>query len=250
LDAGELTARANQLVYRHLVRPLVDALAEAPGGAWWGGGAGPGPVLDVMAGAGALSGLLADVVAFDARREPLRTNPARWRVRGDPGRLPFRSDAFGAAACAFGISWHRQPARVLAELARVAPTVAVLAWARPDTPHAPREAVGQVLVRHAGSVGARPGLLVGRLADRVGHPFVLRNLLVGAGLRARARHVSVEVPWPGAEEFVAYRLARVNPGALATDLATVHREAVEAVAALPAEQRTWCPRLVLALGHR
>lgn len=246
---ADLAAHAHHKVYPYLVRPLLDALAEAPGGPWWDGGARPGPVLDVAAQGGDLSEWLPEIVVVDPWWVRLAGASASRRVSADPEHLPFAADGFAAAVTAFGLTSCPRPERVVAELARVAPTVAALTWARPDTPYPPKKAVADVLARFA-DPDRRTGLLVNRLSDRVGHPFVLRDLLVAAGLRTRVRNVSVDVPWPGADEFVAYQLSTVDLSGLSADLDTVRREAVTAVCALPAEERHWYPRLVLAVGHR
>jgi hypothetical protein len=245
----ELAAHAHHGVYPHLVQPLVDALAEAPGGPWWDGGAAPGPVLDVAAQGGDLSGWLPDVVVLDPMSGRLAGAAAARRVCADPEHLPFGADTFAAAVTAFGLTSCPRPERVAAELARVAPTVVALAWARPDTPYPPKKAVAGVLARYA-SPDRRHVLLVNRLSDRVGHPFVLRDLLVAAGLRTRARNVSVEVPWPGDEEFVGYQLSTMDTDGLTVDLDAVREEAVAAVCELAPEERHWFPRLVIAVGHR
>jgi hypothetical protein len=246
---ADVAAHADHRVYPHLVRPLVDALGEAPGGPWWDGGAPAGPILDLAAQGGDLSEWLPDAVVVDPWCERLAGASAPRRVCADPEYLPFGADAFGAAVTAFGLTSCPHPERLAAELARVAPTVAALTWARPDTPYPPKKAVARVLARYA-APDRRTELLVNRLSDRVGHPFVLRDLLVAAGLRTRARNVSVEVPWPGAEEFVAYQLSTMDLSGLTVDLDTVRREAVAAVCELPVEQRHWFPRLVIAVGHR
>jgi SAM-dependent methyltransferase len=237
--ADSFASHADELVYRHLNRPLAEALSSVGG-----------LVLDVAAGTGGLTRLLPDVVATDLSAAQLAANPARRRVRADAERLPFAADSFAAAASAFGVNHFPHPAQAVAELARVAPLVAVLTWSRPDTPYLPKDAVDGVLRRHAGATRSPTGVLVDRLTERVGNPSVLRDLLVAAGLRASARHVSVEVPWPGDEEFVAYRLGMYHTAGLVADPEAVRRDAVHAVGALPERARRWRPRLVLAIGHR
>ncbi|GIJ47558.1 hypothetical protein Val02_44440 [Virgisporangium aliadipatigenens] len=220
---------ADRAVYTPLVRPLLDALADVDG-----------TVLDIAAGNGALTALLPDAVALDRDAGQLRANPAPLRVRADAACLPFADDTFAAAACGFGLHHFAHPAAAIAEMARVAPVVAVLTWARPDVPYPPREAVVEVLSR---STPRRTAVLAERRSERVGHPAVLRDLMAVAGLRAMARYVTVTVPWPGTAEYVAYRLGPV-------DFVSFGEEAIEAVDALGVEQRRWTPRLVLAVGHR
>jgi hypothetical protein len=57
-------------------------------------------------------------------------------------------------------------------------------------------------------------------------------------------------PWPGAAAFVDYRLATVGVAGLVDDPATVRREAIAAVVALPPDALPWAPRLVLGVGRR
>jgi SAM-dependent methyltransferase len=234
-----LAARADEAVYEPLITPLLAVLARVTG-----------PVLDVGAGTGVLSRHVRRVVAVDNACSHLRANPVARLVCADAARLPFADNSFAAAVSGFGVNLIPHPERVVAELARIAPMVAVLTWARPDTPFAPNDVITEVLSRHAASVQSRTGVLVDRLSERVGQPSVLRDMMVAAGLRATARHLSVEVPWPGVAEFVAYRLGMFSAVELAAGAADVAQEALDAVAALPESQLNWCPQLVLAVGHR
>jgi len=240
--AGGFASSADRHVYSHLARPLADALAGAGG-----------PVLDVAAGSGALGRLLAvPAVALDLSPGQLAGNPLAARVCGDAERLPFADATFAAAACAFGVNHLPDPLAAVREMARVAPVVALLTWSRPEPAYAPKQAVQAVIDRHAGAGGGRSavGRLLDGLGDAVGSPGVLAGLLTRAGLAAEAREVDGEVPWPGAEAFVDYRMAMVTLPDLGDDAGAVRREAIEAVAALPAGELAWRPRLVLAVGRQ
>jgi SAM-dependent methyltransferase len=237
--AAGFAASADRLVYAHLARPLAGALAGAGG-----------PVLDVAAGSGALGRLLPDAVALDLSAAQLRHNPLAARLQGDAERLPFRDDAFAAAGCAFGINHFPDPGAALAEMARVAPLVGVLTWARPEAPYRPKQAVMEVLARHAGSDRTAAGRLADELGERVGSPAAVRSLLEGAGLRPTVAEAAIDLPWPGAAAFVDYRLATVGVAGLVDDPAAVRREAIAAVSALPPETLPWSPRLVLGVGRR
>lgn len=231
-------ATAERLIYRHLVGPLHAALRQVRG-----------RILDAASGTGTLARLLPGVVALDLSAGQLRHNPAAWRVQGDAERLPFRSDAFAVAACAFGVNHFPDPATAVAEMARVAPLVALLTWARPETPYAPKQAVLEIIERHAGSARSQVGWLVDRFAATVGSPQALGRLLASAGLHGAACLVTVEVPWPGAAAFVDYRLSLPGTAGL-TDWDGTRRDAIAAIEALPAAQLRWRPRLVLAVGTR
>jgi SAM-dependent methyltransferase len=238
-SAASFARSADALVYAYLARPLARALAGAGG-----------PVLDVAAGSGALGRLLPAPVALDLSAAQLRHNPVPVRVQGDAERLPFRDGRFAAAGCAFGINHFPDPGAAVAEMARVAPVVGVLTWARPEASYPPKEAVMAVVGRHAGSDRTAAGLLADELGERVGSVAAVRALLVGAGLRPEVAEVEVALPWPGAAAFVDYRLATVGVAGLVDDLATIRREAIAAVSALPPETLPWSPRLVLGVGRR
>ncbi len=238
-DASDAFGRtAEPLVYRHLVQPLHAALRHVRG-----------TILDVASGTGTLARLLPGAVALDLSAGQLRHNQARWRVEGDAERLPFRSDAFAAAACAFGVNHCPDPATAVAEMARVAPEVALLTWARPERPYPPKQAVLEVIERHAGSARSEAGWFVDHLAAQVGSLEALRGLLAAAGLETTARPVTLEVPWPGAAAFVDYRLSLPGTAAL-PDRETTRRDAIAAIEALPTAQLVWRPRLVVAVGRR
>jgi SAM-dependent methyltransferase len=229
---------ADRLVHAYLARPLARELAGAAG-----------PVLDVASGAGALGRLLPAAVALDLSAVQLRHNPLRLRVLADAERLPFRGGVFAAAGCAFGINLFPDPAAAVAEMARVAPLVALLTWARPEEPYAPKQAVMEVVARRAGTDRTAAGVVADELCERVGSPAAVHALLAGAGLRPEVREVEVDLPWPGAAAFVDYRLATIGVAGLVDDLAAVRREAIAAVAALPQETLLWRPRLVLGVGR-
>ena len=238
-SASGFARSADRLVYAYLARPLARALTGAGG-----------PVLDVAAGSGALGRLLPAAVALDLSAAQLRHNPRPARLQGDAERLPFRDDAFAAAGCAFGINHFLDPGAALAEMARVAPVVGGLSWARPEPLYAPTEAVVEAVARHAGSDRTAAGLLADELGERVGSPAAVRALLEGAGLGADVAEVEVDLPWPGAAAFVDYRLATIGVAGLVEDPAAVRREAIAAVAALPPDTLPWTPRLVLGVGRR
>jgi SAM-dependent methyltransferase len=177
-SAAGFARSADRLVYTYLARPLARVLGEAAG-----------PVLDVAAGSGALGRLLPAAVALDLSAAQLRHNPLPARLQGDAERLPFRDDAFTAAGCAFGINHFPDPRTAVAEMARVAPVVGLLTWVRPEAPYRPKQAVLEVVARHAGSDRTAAGILADELGERVGSPAAVLALLEGAGLGANVAEV-------------------------------------------------------------
>ena len=230
---------AEPLVFRHLARPLVDALAHLDG-----------PVLDVASGTGALGRRLRDVVAVDLSPGQLRHNPLPRRVLGDAEQLPFRDDAYVAAGCAFGVNHWPRPAAGVAEMARVAPLVGLLTWQRPEQPYAPKQVVLDALAEHTGRNRTDAAVEVDGMTDAVGSEAAVADLLRGAGLDPDVRTVAVEVPWPGPAAFVDYRLAVLGVTALLDDLDGFRGDVIARLDALPAEARRWQPQLVLGLGRR
>jgi SAM-dependent methyltransferase len=226
-------------VYRFLCSPLAEALASPDGLA-----------LDVASGTGAFGRALAHAVAVDLAHGQLVRNPLRARVLGDAERLPFRDSAFRAAGCAFGLAHFPDPAAAVAEMARVAPLVGLLTWARPETPFAPKSIVLATIERHAGVPRTPAGMIVDEMADRVGSEKAVEGLLRRAGLDAQVRTVEVEVPWPGSEAFVRYRLSLSGVSALVAEPAAVMEEAAAGISRLPAEALRWRPLLVLGIGRR
>lgn len=209
-----------------------------------------GPVLDACSGTGNLGRLLPNAVALDLSEGQLRHNVVRRRVRGDVERLPFASDSFAAVGCAFGINHCPDPAAAVAEMARVAPLVALLTWARPQSAYTPKDVVAQVVQRHTGRPPTPSRAEVERLSDSVGSAAAVTRLLAGAALVPDVREVAVEVPWPGVRAFVQFRLALAAPQLGGADVGAITADAEQAVGRLPNEARTFRPRLVLGLGRR
>jgi SAM-dependent methyltransferase len=238
-SAAGFAAYADRFVYRHLAAPLAEALAHVQG-----------RVLDVATGAGALGRLLPEAVGLDIARDLLDRNPLARLVQGSAQRLPFRADAFAAAASSFGINHCPHPEIAVREMARVAPVVGLLTWARPAAAYRPRELVLGLIERHAGSRRTPEAQIVDRLTDRLGSEDAIGALLRGVGLTAEVRTVLAEVPWPGAAPFVEYRLSLLGATSLLRDVDGFRREAIAALEALPAEAWAWTPRLVLGLGRR
>jgi hypothetical protein len=230
---------AEPLVFRRAVAPLARALADVEG-----------PILDVATGTGSLAGQLPDAVGLDLSFGQLRENGLGRRVQADAERLPFRDDAFAAAASAFGANHWPRPAAGVAEMARVAPVVGLLMWVRPEAAHVPKQVVLDALVEHAGRARSDLGDRLDGMTQAVGSEDAIRELLEAAGLDACVSTITVEIPWPGAEAFVGYRLAMVNARALVPDLDAFLRDVVARLNALPARDLDWRPELVLGLGRR
>jgi hypothetical protein len=156
----------------------------------------------------------------------------------------------GAAGSAFGLNQVPDPARLVGEMRRVAPVVAVLTWERPTKAFPPKLAVLRVVERHTGQVRSPTGMRVDRWSEAVGSEAAVDSLLGQAGLDSDVRTVEVPLPWPGAQAFVEYRLSLLGIEPLLADPQTVRRDAVAAVEALTPADLEWRPRLILGVGHR
>lgn len=241
-SAGAFARAADPLLYRILAEPLVEAVRAVPGGRL-------GPVLDVAAGAGAFGRAFADVVALDVAAGQLVENPARRRVIGDVESLPFRSDSFAVAGCAFGINHLLDPGCAVVEMARVAPVVAVSTWLRPDRPFAPKRAVEVALERQVGSGRTELGGVLDGIIERIGSVGAVARLFDAAGLDADVIATQVEIPWPGVDSFVDYRVGMpTTPDP--TDLDALRDAVARALAGWSTEALTWRPGLIVAVGTR
>lgn len=238
--ASGFSRLADRLVYSHLAAPLAAALEDARG-----------PVLDVATGTGALGRLVTGAVGVDLSRRQLAANPLEHLVCADAERLPFRRGAFAAAGCAFGINHFPHPEAAIAEMARVAALVGLVTWERPETPpHAPKTAVLDAICRHTGEARTEAGRIVDDMSEQVGSEHAVRALLRSAGLSARVATVVVEVPWPGTEAFVDYRLAMHSGDLTGAQRGAIRQESRRAIERLPEEARRWRARLILGTGRR
>ena len=228
---------ADRPVYRRLARPLVDVLA--PHG---------GPLLDVAAGTGALGRWCRDVVSVDLSVGQLAHNPSRRRVLADAERLPFRDDAFQAAGCAFGINHFPDPAAAVREMARVAAVVGVLTWLRPAPYYAPKAVLDELLRRHLGRSRSPVGAAVDQLGDAVGSAQAVRALLADTGLVCRVNEIVINVPWPGLDAYLDYRLGM--PSTKTGDHTAIRAQAAALISELPDHQLPWHAALVLGVGTR
>jgi hypothetical protein len=233
---------ADPLVYRFLAGPLANAVLDALGPS-------PGRVLDVAAGTGACGRAFGDVVALDVSAAQLRSNPSVRRVRADVDRLPFRSQAFAAVVCSFGINHFMDPIAAVGEMARLAPVVAVSTWARPEVAYAPKRIVQNALEGRTGTARSSFGQVLDELSDRVGSVASVTELLVAAGLEPCVREVEVEVPWCGSEAYVDYRLAMPSSARL-VDRGALRDEVAGAIGALSEDELTWRPHVIVGLGQR
>lgn len=127
--------------YRTADAPSARAFAEpkAERIARWAKLAGKELLLDAGAGTGHLTEAFRRrghrVVAVDAAQAMLRKNPARWRVRADAARLPFRAGAFALAVESNLLHHVEDPVAVLREMARV--SAGRVAAVEPNRNHPP-----------------------------------------------------------------------------------------------------------------
>ncbi|MGH2816921.1 MAG: class I SAM-dependent methyltransferase [Actinomycetota bacterium] len=240
LSGARFSEFADRLVYSHLAAPLAERVRACGT-----------PALDVASGTGALGRRLDDVVAMDISHGQLVNNPLALRVQADAECLPFVDGVFAAAASAFGINHFPDPVTAVREMARVARTVALMTWVRPEEhPYPPKVAVLEVIEKHAGRAKTKAGELVERMSEETGSESALARVFDSAGLTVETETISVEVPWPGAEAFVDYRFSMASVLAHVEDVDRVRTEAVAAVRGLSESEVSWRPRLVLAVGTR
>ncbi|MCA1841646.1 MAG: methyltransferase domain-containing protein [Actinobacteria bacterium] len=242
LAASRFAGAADQQVYRLLAAPLAEAVgrvADTSGAT----------VLDVAAGSGAVGRHFARAVAVDVSVEQLRRNGARLRVRADGERLPFRGDSFTAAVCGFGVNHVADPGGLVREMARVAPVVGVSTWQRPEPPYPPKQVVFDILVRRAGRPRSAVGELVDRYGDSVGSVAAIAALLGAAGLESRVDVVEVEVPWPGIDAYLDYRLSMPTSAPVVDD-ADLRAELRHALGALSPASLAWHAGIVVGVGRR
>jgi len=238
-SADGFASFADRLMYRFLDQPLVDAAASVDG-----------TILDVASGSGALGARLIDAIGLDISPGQLRHNPMRRKIVGDAEAIPFDDDAFAAAVSAFGVNHWPRPERGVAEMARVAPFVGMLTWSRPEVPFEPKAIVHR-LVSDATGAGRTPlGELLDDLTNRTGSEDAIRRLLEGAGLNASVRTTTVQVPWPGSEAFVDYRMSFPTVNIRDEDREALRARAIDAINALDPHARRWRARLILGLGRR
>lgn len=238
-DGDSYATHADPLVYRYLSAPLILLLKDVDG-----------YVLDVATGSGALGRGLPAVVGVDLSWHQLEVSRLPRKVRADAHRLPFLPDSFAAAGCAFGINHFPDAVTAVSEMARVAPLVGLLTWVRPEPQYTPKQAVLEVIERHTGSARSPTGRLVEEMSQAVGSPEAVNELLVAAELIPDVRVVEVEVPWPGAERFVDYRLSMSERSRWGTRAERIREDAIAAVGALGEEQVRWRPPVVLGIGRR
>lgn len=242
-DSADIFAElADRLVFSHLA-PLLDRAGPTPD-AW---------VLDVAGGTGAVARRWKRVVCCDISHGQLTHNEVPLKVQGDGERLPFADDSFGAVLCSFGINHFPDPVTAVREMARVAPSVGVMTWVRPDPePYKPREIVMQTLAEHADKGRTETGDRLDEMTNKVGSVEAISQIFETAGVPAEVEQIQAEIPWePGStERFVDYRLSMLGAEKLTDDVGTVRKEAIVRIDALPAAELTWRPLVVLATGRR
>ena len=240
--ASRFADAADRHVYRRLAAPLVEEVGRRSGPS-------AGIVLDVAAGAGAVGRSFPRAVAVDFSLGQLRHNPAPWRVRADGERLPFRADSFAAAVCGFAVNHVAEPAALVGEMARVAPVVGVSTWQQPNVPYPPKQVVFDVLARRAGRSRSPVGELLDHYGDAVGSVDAIARLLQDAGLESQVDAVEVEIPWPGVDAYLDYRLAMPTSPSVSDD-AALRAELWEALDALPPSALRRHPTIIVGVGRR
>ena len=239
--AEGFAAAADQHVYRLLAAPLVAAVARVAD-------IGAGTVLDVAAGTGAVGRHFPRAVAVDLSFEQLRHNDARRRVGADGERLPFRDQCFAAAVCGFGVNHVADPAALVQEMARVSPVVGLSTWQRPEVPYAPKQVVFEVLARRTGGARSAAGLLLDRYTAAVGSVDAVASLIRADCASGDVHVAEVEIPWPGIDAYLDYRLSMPTSVQVLDD-AGLRTELRDALASLPTEALTWRPGIIVGVGR-
>jgi SAM-dependent methyltransferase len=238
--SAEFARFADDLAYSYLAEPLAAAISSFGE-----------PVLDVAGGTGALSRRLGDAVVADISFGQLIHNPVPKRVQADAELLPFANDSFAVATSAFGINHFPNPSVAVSEMARVAPNLGLLTWVRPEEePFQPKVLVLDAIARYTGVETSETGRLVDEMSEAVGSARAIRSLLEGAGLHAEVEIVVVDVPWPGTQRFIDYRLSMMGPDRRIEDIEGLRKEVAEAIDSLSEDQRRWNAGLVLGIGRR
>jgi hypothetical protein len=149
------------------------------------------------------------------------------------------------------INHFPNPQLAISEMARVAPVVGLLTWVRPEErPFAPKVIVLEAIARYTGEVETETGRLVNEMTEAVGSVNAVTSLLQGAGLEPLVGEVTVEVPWPGTQHFIDYRLSMMGPGQKIDDVDGLRKEATAAIESLSEDERRWSASLVMGIGVR
>ncbi|XVV11170.1 class I SAM-dependent methyltransferase [Actinoplanes sp. CA-131856] len=164
------------------VAPLFVEWLGVPGGRRW---------LDAGCGTGALTSAImaagpADVVGLDPSRGFLRSALDATRVAGDAAALPLRDGSFDAVVSGLALNFVPDPARAVAEFARVAAPGAVVAAYVWDY------ASGMQMMRHFWDAAAAPDRDESRRFP-ICREEALRAAWAGAGL-TDVRTRAIEIP--------------------------------------------------------
>lgn len=239
--ASSYADAADRHVYRWLAAPLADTVRPHLGND-------DPPVLDVAAGTGAVGRHFTEVVSADLSLEQLRYGGAARPVVADGVRLPFADDTFAAAVSGFGINHLPDPGALTAEMARVARVVGVTTWRRPEIPYAPKQLVFEALQRRFGAVRSDAGEVFDRYTDAIGSVEAVAAAMPTA-LRHTVKVLEVEVPWPGVDAYLDYRLSMPTVRTIAND-ERVRDELRDAISALPPEDLRWRPGVIVGVAWR
>lgn len=241
-SASEFAQNAHRLVYEPLARSLIASVTALAGGD-------PGRVLDVAAGVGAFGSGFPYVVAVDLAASMLDANPSNARTRANAERLPFPDDCFSVAGCTFGINHVIHPQRVVEEMRRVAQVVGVTTWLRPEPSYAPKRIVNQALAEQVGTHRSPAGQMLDRLSQRVGSVGAITRLFTNAGLEPSVTVEEVELPWPGVDAYLEYRLGMPSTSR-PWDIDELRETVSTRVAALPRAACVWRAAIIVGTARR
>lgn len=243
-------AAGPERVYRRLAQALVAACAPLAGARVLDVGAGTGTVSRAARDAGAVvtaTDMAPGMLAQDRHARP----PA---AASDARRLAFRAGAFDVVLLGFVVNHLLDPARALAEAARVARPGGLVAATvfHAEWDHPAKQAVDEV----AAGFGHRPPAWYHRIkasaAVLTGYPAAFADLARAAGLKAVA--VEDRVVDTGIEdpvELVAWRLGMAHLAPFVAALTpTLRRRLIDAALdAVRSHAEPVRPRVLVLTGH-
>lgn len=243
-------AAGPERVYRRLAEALVDRCAPLAGARVLDVGAGTGAVSEAVRAAGAVvtaTDVAAGMLAHDRHARP----PA---AASDARRLAFRAGAFDVVLLGFVVNHLLDPARALAEAARVVRTGGLVAAStfHADWDHPAKHQVDAVAERYGYRRPAWHRDLKGPATALTGYPDALTDVARAAGLAGtRVDELLVDTGVETPAEIAAWRLgmAHLAPFLAALSPADRRRLTDAAAAAVGPHPVPVRPRVLIVTGR-